>query len=78
MAPKRSRVSARKPSRPTAAQAAEIKWYLLNTQMKQHDIAAKYGINGGRVSEINTGKRFSGIPPRPPSPPPAAAMAVSI
>ena len=28
--------------------------------MKQHDIAAKFGVNQGRISEINTGKRFPG------------------
>lgn len=25
----------------------------------QHDIAADYGLNQGRISEINTGKRFT-------------------
>lgn len=29
----------------------------------QHDIAADYGLNQGRVSEINTGKRFAAIKP---------------
>ncbi|WP_138513788.1 hypothetical protein [Maricaulis alexandrii] len=29
----------------------------------QHDIAAAYGLNQGRISEINTGKRFADIPP---------------
>jgi hypothetical protein len=29
---------------------------------KQHDIAAYYGDNQGRVSEINTGKRYSLAP----------------
>ena len=35
----------------------------------QHDIAADYGLNQGRISEINTGKRFAGIKPSPPSQP---------
>lgn len=29
----------------------------LDAGEKQHDIAASYGINQGRISEINTGKR---------------------
>lgn len=29
----------------------------------QHRIAAAYDINSGRISEINTGKRFQGIQP---------------
>jgi len=29
----------------------------------QHDIAADYGLNQGRVSEINTGKRWFDVPP---------------
>lgn len=28
----------------------------------QHDIAADYGINQGRISEINTGKRYASVP----------------
>jgi hypothetical protein len=46
----------------TPEMAARIKW-LLQTHMMQHDIAAKFGINPGRVSEINTGKRFKDISP---------------
>lgn len=29
----------------------------------QHRIAADYDLNPGRISEINTGKRFPNIPP---------------
>jgi len=29
----------------------------------QHRIAADYDINAGRISEINTGKRFPNVPP---------------
>lgn len=46
--------------------AAEIKWLLSNTDMLQHNIAAKYGVNGGRVSEVNTGKRNPSVKPKKP------------
>ncbi|MFU0506692.1 sigma factor-like helix-turn-helix DNA-binding protein [Pseudaminobacter sp. NGMCC 1.201702] len=36
---------------------------LLAHGMTQHDIAARFGINQGRVSEINKGKRHPGILP---------------
>lgn len=39
--------------------ALQIKALLAEGELKQHEIAAKFGINQGRVSEINTGKRFS-------------------
>lgn len=42
--------------------AGEIK-ALLSAGMMQHDIAARYGINQGRVSEINQGKRYPDVPP---------------
>lgn len=32
-------------------------WHMLREGHYQHDIAAKFGLNQGRVSEINTGKR---------------------
>jgi hypothetical protein len=41
---------------------AIIKRRLLNGEF-QHDIAADYGLNQGRVSEILNGKRGSGIKP---------------
>lgn len=41
----------------TPEMAAKIK-HLLSLGMMQHDIAAHFGINQGRVSEINTGMRF--------------------
>jgi hypothetical protein len=28
---------------------------------RQHDIAAFFGVNGGRIAEISTGDRFSGV-----------------
>ena len=30
---------------------------------RQHDVAAWFGVNGGRIAEINTGKRFGGVEP---------------
>lgn len=47
----------------TANMAATIK-YLVSVQgMYQHHVAAVFGINQGRVSEVMTGKRFPGEPP---------------
>ena len=40
---------------------------VIKTRLKrgelQHRIAADYDLNPGRISEINTGKRFPEIPP---------------
>lgn len=36
----------------------------------QHDIAADYGLNQGRISEINTGKLFRNVKPNDPKQPP--------
>jgi hypothetical protein len=41
----------------TSQDVADIKQRLLSGEY-QHDIAAKYGLNQGRISEIKTGKRF--------------------
>ncbi|HEX9945928.1 MAG TPA: hypothetical protein VGA98_00145 [Allosphingosinicella sp.] len=30
---------------------------------RQHDIAAWFGVNGGRITELATGKSFSWVPP---------------
>ena len=46
----------------TAQDIADIKSRLLRGEY-QHHIAADYGLNQGRVSEINTGKRGSMRPP---------------
>jgi transcriptional regulator with XRE-family HTH domain len=46
----------------TPEMAARIK-SLLDLGMTQHDIAALFKINQGRVSEINTGLRFPGVGP---------------
>lgn len=36
---------------------------LLAAGMRQHEIAAKLGINQGRIGEIHTGKRFADVEP---------------
>jgi hypothetical protein len=54
------RVKRRRSSPVTPEMAAAIK-VMLNAGMMQHDIAAHFGINQGRVSEINTGHRFPGV-----------------
>lgn len=48
----------------TKADVALIKRRLIRGEL-QHRIAADYDINPGRISEINTGQRFSDIPPAP-------------
>jgi len=48
----------------TRAEAAEIKKLLLSGEL-QHRIAARFDVNSARISEINTGKRFSEVPPAP-------------
>lgn len=54
----------------TEKMAAEIK-YLRSLGFFQHDIAARFGVNQGRVSEVLTGKRFPNVPPgsTPPTDP---------
>lgn len=42
--------------------AAVIKLRLSHDE-KQHDIAADYGVNQGRISEIKTGKKFADVLP---------------
>lgn len=32
---------------------------------RQHDVAAWFGVNGGRIAEISTGHRFAAIDPAP-------------
>lgn len=49
-------------SRPlTAKLAAIIKTLAQDTDLAQHQIAAKLDINQGRVSEVLSGKRFGNI-----------------
>jgi hypothetical protein len=49
-------MDAGRPMNATASDAALIRGMLARGD-KQSDIAAFFGINGGRISEINTGKR---------------------
>ena len=44
----------------TAADAAVVK-AMLERGDRQSDIAAFFQVNAGRISEINTGKRFNGV-----------------
>ena len=55
----------------SAADAALIKG-MLRRGDRQHDIAAWFGVNSGRVAEIATGARFDEVEPAPVSglPPP--------
>lgn len=46
----------------SANDASLIKKHL-REGMVQHDIAAIFRVNQGRISEINTGKTFADIPP---------------
>jgi hypothetical protein len=48
----------------TEEHAALVKG-MLNRGDKQHDIAAFFGVNGGRIAEIKTGKRFPDVAPAP-------------
>lgn len=48
----------------SAADAALVKGMLLRGD-RQHDIAAWFGVNGGRIAEIATGHRFANTPAAP-------------
>ena len=54
-------VSRRRRSRPVSPEMARAIKAMLEAGMLQHDIAAHFGINQGRVSEINTGLKYPGI-----------------
>lgn len=47
----------------TAKLAAQIKKLAATTDLYQHEIAARLGINQGRVSEVLSGKRYGHVPP---------------
>lgn len=54
----------RKSSPPvTREMAGQIRWLKESKKLFNHQIAAHFGINQGRVSEVLTGKRFPGVPP---------------
>lgn len=48
----------------TAEMAAKIKGLLQKGELLQHQIAALFNVNQGRISEINTGKRFPNVKPQ--------------
>jgi predicted XRE-type DNA-binding protein len=48
----------------TADVAARIKHLWATTDLKQHEIAARFGLNQGRVSEVLSGKRFPHVSPQ--------------
>lgn len=48
----------------TPADAHVVKGMLLRGD-RQSDIAAYFSVNAGRISEINTGKRFGEVPAAP-------------
>lgn len=52
----------------TAEIAAWIK-LMLGRGLFQHQIAAFFGVNQGRVSEIKSGKKFGHVPPARDLPP---------
>ncbi|MGV0912424.1 hypothetical protein [Martelella sp. FOR1707] len=53
----------RKSSPEVTREMAVVIKVLLALGVPQHKIAAIFNINPGRVSEINTGKKFSGADP---------------
>ncbi|NBC33119.1 MAG: hypothetical protein GVY13_10635 [Alphaproteobacteria bacterium] len=55
----------------TEADAAIAKG-MLERGDRQHDVAAWFGINGGRIAELATGAKFDWVPAAPPEdlPPP--------
>jgi outer membrane protein TolC len=58
----------------TDSHAALVKGMLARGD-KQHDIAAFFGVNGGRIAEIKTGDRFPDVQPAPKRElPPASAL----
>jgi hypothetical protein len=50
----------------TESDAATVKGMLVRGD-RQHDIAAWFGVNGGRIAEIATGKRFGWVQAAPSS-----------
>jgi hypothetical protein len=46
-----------------SAQEAAIAKAMIARGDRQHDIAAWFGVNGGRIGEIASGRKFSGVMP---------------
>lgn len=65
----------------TALDAAIVKGMLARGD-RQHDIAAWFGVNGGRIAEVATGASFSSVPAAdatalpPPGPYPPGRVAM--
>jgi hypothetical protein len=55
----------RRPSRKLSISDAAMIKKMLREGAYQHQIAAVFETNSGRISEINTGKRFPEVPPAP-------------
>ncbi len=55
----------------TTADAAVVKG-MLNRGDRQHDVASYFGVNGGRIADIASGKTFVEVSPAAPAnlPPP--------
>ena len=47
----------------TESEVAEVKGMLLRGD-RQHDIAAWFGVNGGRIGEISKGRKFFDVRPK--------------
>ena len=50
-------------SPPMTPERAAIAKRLMMSGFYQHEVAAKLGVNQGRISEINTGKIFAEVKP---------------
>lgn len=48
----------------TAEMAGQIRFLKKTKGLFNHQIAALFGINQGRVSEVLTGKKFPNVPPK--------------
>jgi hypothetical protein len=55
----------RRPSRKLSDEDAAMIKKMLREGAYQHQIAAAFETNAGRISEINTGKLFPGVRPAP-------------
>ena len=60
----------------TAADAPLVKG-MLDRGDRQHDVAAFFGVNGGRIASIARGKAFTDIPPAEPADLPPAGPYLS-
>ncbi len=49
----------------TEEMAAAMRTMVLHLDMVQHDVAAHFRVNQGRVSEVISGKRHPTVPPAP-------------